>query len=98
MTSEFLYWSEEFASASSGSRGAAPALSLAPESGGTADGSLPPWRPLTGIPSVLVALRYALFADHCTPGAPEDVVPGDRAVAAVGLMWTAPCGPAVAEP
>ncbi|MGW3657936.1 hypothetical protein ACWD6R_20545 [Streptomyces sp. NPDC005151] len=70
---------------------------MAPESGGTADGSLPPWRPLSVIPSVLAVLRYAVSADRGTPGAPEDVVPGDRALAAIGLVRMAPCGPAVAE-
>ncbi|MEW2489452.1 hypothetical protein [Streptomyces sp. NPDC048411] len=76
-------------------------MSVTPESGGPAGGSLAPWRPLSVIPSVLAVLRCCGTRGSpaaARPANPEDVVPGDRALAAVGLVWTAPCGPAAAEP
>ncbi|WP_420803183.1 decaprenyl-phosphate phosphoribosyltransferase [Streptomyces spiramyceticus] len=40
------------------------------ESGGTANGSLLPWRQLSLIAFILAVLRYAVFADRGTAGAP----------------------------
>ncbi|WP_436846870.1 hypothetical protein [Streptomyces atratus] len=41
---------------------------------------------------------YAEFADRGTSGAPEDVVPGNRALAVIELVRMAMDGPAVAGP
>jgi decaprenyl-phosphate phosphoribosyltransferase len=67
------------------------------ESGGTANGSLLPWRQLSMIAFILAVLRYAVFADRGTAGAPEDVVLRDRALAVIGLVWMAMYGLAVAD-
>ncbi|MFG3495272.1 decaprenyl-phosphate phosphoribosyltransferase [Streptomyces sp. NPDC047928] len=67
------------------------------ESGGTANGSLLPWRQLSVIAFILAVLRYAVFADRGTAGAPEDVVLRDRPLAVIGLVWTAMYGLAVAD-
>lgn len=48
-------------------------------------------------PPVLAVLRYAVFADRGTPGTPEGVVPGDRALALIGLVRMAPYELAVAD-
>ncbi|MDJ0464074.1 decaprenyl-phosphate phosphoribosyltransferase [Streptomyces sp. H27-C3] len=67
------------------------------ESGGTANGSLLPWRQLSMIAFILAVLRYAVFADRGTAGAPEDVVLRDRALAVIGLVWVAMYALAVAD-
>ncbi|MFI6091621.1 decaprenyl-phosphate phosphoribosyltransferase [Streptomyces sp. NPDC051218] len=67
------------------------------ESGGTANGSLLPWRQLSMAAFVLAVLRYAVFADRGTAGEPEDVVLRDRALAVIGLVWIAMYGLAVAD-
>ncbi|GGT59035.1 decaprenyl-phosphate phosphoribosyltransferase [Streptomyces purpureus] len=67
------------------------------ESGGTANGSLLPWRQLSVIAFILAVLRYAVFADRGTAGAPEDVVLRDRPIAVIGLAWAAMYGMAVAD-
>ncbi|MFB7218779.1 hypothetical protein [Streptomyces sp. NPDC056227] len=68
-----------------------------PESGGTADGSPLPGRPPPMTPPALAVLRYTVFTGHGTPGTPEDVVPGDRALAVIGLVRMAPYGLVVAD-
>ncbi|MFE3327687.1 decaprenyl-phosphate phosphoribosyltransferase [Streptomyces sp. NPDC059176] len=65
------------------------------ENGQAADGSLLPWRQLSVIAFILAVLRYAVFADRGTAGAPEDVVLRDRPLAVIGLMWLAVYGLAV---
>ncbi|MFG2499830.1 decaprenyl-phosphate phosphoribosyltransferase [Streptomyces sp. NPDC048441] len=67
------------------------------ESGGTANGSLLPWRQLSMAAFVLAVLRYAVFADRGTAGEPEDVVLRDRALAVIGLVWLAMYCLAVAD-
>ncbi|MFJ6634556.1 decaprenyl-phosphate phosphoribosyltransferase [Streptomyces sp. NPDC091376] len=67
------------------------------ESGGTANGSLLPWRQLSMIAFILAVLRYAVFADRGTAGAPEDVVLRDRPLAVIGLAWLAMYAMAVAD-
>ncbi|MGW7067758.1 decaprenyl-phosphate phosphoribosyltransferase [Streptomyces sp. NPDC054855] len=67
------------------------------ESGGTANGSLLPWRQLSMAAFVLAVLRYAVFADRGTAGEPEDVVLRDRALAVIGLVWIAMYALAVAD-
>ncbi|MFH8406760.1 decaprenyl-phosphate phosphoribosyltransferase [Streptomyces sp. NPDC018019] len=66
------------------------------ESGGTPAGLLP-WRQLSMIPFILAVLRYAVFADRGTAGAPEDVVLRDRPLAVIGLVWTGLYAMAVAD-
>ncbi|MGC5343399.1 decaprenyl-phosphate phosphoribosyltransferase [Streptomyces sp. AM 4-1-1] len=58
------------------------------EGGAGGDGLLP-WRQLSVIPFTLAVLRYAVFADRGTSGAPEDVVLRDRALGVIGLVWLA---------
>ncbi|MFF0446995.1 decaprenyl-phosphate phosphoribosyltransferase [Streptomyces sp. NPDC004609] len=67
------------------------------ESGGVADSALLPWRQLSMIAFILAVLRYAVFADRGTAGAPEDVVLRDRALAVIGLVWAGMYGLAVAD-
>ncbi|MFC8271948.1 decaprenyl-phosphate phosphoribosyltransferase [Streptomyces sp. NPDC057271] len=67
------------------------------ESGGVATGSLLPWRQLSMIAFILAVLRYAVFADRGSAGAPEDVVLRDRPLAVIGLVWAAMYGVAVAD-
>ncbi|MFE9398024.1 decaprenyl-phosphate phosphoribosyltransferase [Streptomyces flavidovirens] len=67
------------------------------ESGGTANGSLLPWRQLSMVAFILSVLRYAVFADRGTAGAPEDVVLRDRGLAVIGLVWVGMYGLAVAD-
>ncbi|MEU8621676.1 decaprenyl-phosphate phosphoribosyltransferase [Streptomyces sp. NPDC048623] len=67
------------------------------ESGGVAHGALLPWRQLSVVAFVLAVLRYAVFADRGTAGAPEDVVLRDRPLAVIGLVWAAMYGMAVAD-
>ncbi|WP_351229375.1 decaprenyl-phosphate phosphoribosyltransferase [Streptomyces sp. NPDC002133] len=67
------------------------------ESGGTANGSLLPWRQLSMIAFILAVLRYAVFADRGAAGAPEEVVLRDRPLAFIGLVWLAMYGMAVAD-
>ncbi|MFE0105209.1 decaprenyl-phosphate phosphoribosyltransferase [Streptomyces sp. NPDC059009] len=67
------------------------------EEGGTANGSLLPWRQLSMAAFILAVLRYAVFADRGTAGEPEDVVLRDRALAIIGLVWLAMYGLAVAD-
>ncbi|MGV9315933.1 decaprenyl-phosphate phosphoribosyltransferase [Streptomyces sp. NPDC003691] len=67
------------------------------ESGGVAHSALLPWRQLSVIAFILAVLRYAVFADRGTAGAPEDVVLRDRALAVIGLVWAAMYGLAVAD-
>ncbi|MFE7131213.1 decaprenyl-phosphate phosphoribosyltransferase [Streptomyces sp. NPDC057638] len=59
------------------------------ESGGVNTHALLPWRQLSMIAFILAVLRYAVFADRGTAGAPEDVVLGDRPLAVIGLVWAA---------
>ncbi|MFD7666145.1 decaprenyl-phosphate phosphoribosyltransferase [Streptomyces sp. NPDC059788] len=66
------------------------------ESGGTAAGALP-WRQLSMIPFILAVLRYAVFADRGTAGAPEDVVLRDRPLAVIALAWVGLYAMAVAD-
>jgi decaprenyl-phosphate phosphoribosyltransferase len=58
------------------------------ETGGTASGLLP-WRQLSMVPFILSVLRYAVFADAGSAGAPEDVLLRDRALVVIGLAWGA---------
>ncbi|MFF3639846.1 decaprenyl-phosphate phosphoribosyltransferase [Streptomyces sp. NPDC002564] len=67
------------------------------EEGGTANGSLLPWRQLSMAAFILAILRYAVFADRGTAGEPEDVVLRDRALAVIGLVWLAMYGLAVTD-
>ncbi|WP_369383518.1 decaprenyl-phosphate phosphoribosyltransferase [Streptomyces sp. cg36] len=67
------------------------------ESDGMTGGSLLPWRQLSMVPFIGGILRYAVFADRGTAGAPEDVVLHDRALAVIGLVWVALYGLAVAD-
>ncbi|MEU7045409.1 decaprenyl-phosphate phosphoribosyltransferase [Streptomyces varsoviensis] len=60
------------------------------------DGGSLPWRQLSMVPFILAVLRYAVFADRGTAGAPEDVVLRDRGLAVVALVWMALYGLAVA--
>ncbi|MFF0422926.1 MULTISPECIES: decaprenyl-phosphate phosphoribosyltransferase [unclassified Streptomyces] len=62
---------------------------------GPAETSLP-WRQLSVAAFVLGVLRYAVFADRGTAGAPEDVVLRDRPLAVIGLAWAALYGMSVA--
>ncbi|MFC8917460.1 decaprenyl-phosphate phosphoribosyltransferase [Streptomyces sp. NPDC057116] len=55
------------------------------------------WRQLSTIAFILAVLRYAVFADRGTAGAPEDVVLRDRPLAVIGLAWLAMYGMAVAD-
>ncbi|WP_431043918.1 decaprenyl-phosphate phosphoribosyltransferase [Streptomyces sp. P1-3] len=59
-------------------------------------GGLLPWRQLSMIPFILAVLRYAVFADRGTAGAPEDVVLRDRPLAVIALAWMGLYGLAVA--
>ncbi|MCX5385182.1 decaprenyl-phosphate phosphoribosyltransferase [Streptomyces sp. NBC_00083] len=59
------------------------------EAGGVANGALLPWRQLSMVPFIGAILRYAVFADRGSAGAPEDVVLHDRALAVIGLVWVA---------
>ncbi|MFF7201873.1 decaprenyl-phosphate phosphoribosyltransferase [Streptomyces sp. NPDC008141] len=67
------------------------------ESGGVAASALLPWRQLSMIAFIMAVLRYAVFADRGTAGAPEDVVLRDRPLAVIGLVWAAMYGLAVAD-
>ncbi|MEF9884900.1 decaprenyl-phosphate phosphoribosyltransferase [Streptomyces sp. P9-A4] len=51
-----------------------------------------PWRQLSMVAFILGVLRYAVFADRGTAGAPEDVVLRDRPLAVIGLAWAAMYG------
>ncbi|WKX70840.1 decaprenyl-phosphate phosphoribosyltransferase [Streptomyces sp. XD-27] len=66
------------------------------EGGTGGGGGLLPWRQLSMIPFILAVLRYAVFADRGTAGAPEDVVLRDRPLAVIALAWTGLYGLAVA--
>lgn len=55
-----------------------------------------PWRRLSMAPLVLGVLRYAVFADRGTAGAPEDVLLRDRPLLVTGLVWAMVYGLAVA--
>jgi decaprenyl-phosphate phosphoribosyltransferase len=46
-----------------------------------------PWRQLSMIPFILSVLRYAVFADAGSAGAPEDVVLRDRALVVIAMAW-----------
>lgn len=48
-----------------------------------------PWRQLSMVPFILSVLRYAVFADAGSAGAPEDLVLRDRAIVVIGLAWGA---------
>ncbi|MET9799433.1 decaprenyl-phosphate phosphoribosyltransferase [Streptomyces sp. NPDC006368] len=67
------------------------------ESGSAPNGSSLPWRQLSMVAFILAVLRYAVFADRGTAGAPEDVVLRDRPLAVIGVVWTAMYGMAVAD-
>jgi decaprenyl-phosphate phosphoribosyltransferase len=56
------------------------------ETGGRPHGLLP-WRQLSMIPFIVSVLRYAVFADAGSAGAPEDVVLRDRALVVIALVW-----------
>jgi decaprenyl-phosphate phosphoribosyltransferase len=56
------------------------------ETGASPSGWLP-WRQLSMVPFILSILRYAVFADAASAGAPEDVVLRDRALAVIALTW-----------
>ncbi|MBD0734158.1 phosphoribose diphosphate--decaprenyl-phosphate phosphoribosyltransferase [Streptomyces sp. CBMA29] len=56
------------------------------ETGASPNGWLP-WRQLSMIPFILSVLRYAVFADAGSAGAPEDVVLRDRALVVIALAW-----------
>ncbi|WFB08985.1 decaprenyl-phosphate phosphoribosyltransferase [Streptomyces sp. LX-29] len=64
------------------------------EAGAGAEDLLP-WRQLSMIPFILAVLRYAVFADRGTAGAPEDVVLRDRPLAVIALAWLGLYGLAV---
>ncbi|MER7173453.1 decaprenyl-phosphate phosphoribosyltransferase [Streptomyces mesophilus] len=64
------------------------------EEGGT---GLLPWRQLSMVAFILAILRYAVFADRGTAGAPEDVVLRDRPLALIALVWVGMYGLAVAD-
>jgi decaprenyl-phosphate phosphoribosyltransferase len=66
------------------------------ESGGSSADVLP-WRQLSMVPFILAVLRYAVFADRGTAGAPEDVVLRDRALAVIGVVWIGLYAMAVAD-
>ncbi|MEU8348553.1 decaprenyl-phosphate phosphoribosyltransferase [Streptomyces sp. NPDC048845] len=66
------------------------------EADGPAQGALLPWRQLSMVPFILAVLRYAVFADRGTAGAPEDVVLRDRPLVLIALAWAALYGLAVA--
>ncbi|MFG2891897.1 decaprenyl-phosphate phosphoribosyltransferase [Streptomyces sp. NPDC048248] len=65
------------------------------ESGNSAD--VLPWRQLSMVPFILAVLRYAVFADRGTAGAPEDVVLRDRTLAVIGVVWIGMYAMAVAD-
>ncbi|GAA3057049.1 decaprenyl-phosphate phosphoribosyltransferase [Kitasatospora albolonga] len=54
-----------------------------------------PWRELSIAPFLIGVLRYGVFADHGTAGAPEDVILRDRPLLITALVWTAVYGCAV---
>lgn len=58
------------------------------ETGAAPSGWLP-WRQLSMIPFILSVLRYAVFADAASAGAPEDVILRDRALVVIALAWGA---------
>jgi decaprenyl-phosphate phosphoribosyltransferase len=58
------------------------------ETGASPNGWLP-WRQLSMVPFILSVLRYAVFADAGSAGAPEDVILRDRALAVIALAWAA---------
>jgi decaprenyl-phosphate phosphoribosyltransferase len=58
------------------------------ETGAAPHGWLP-WRQLSMIPFILSVLRYAVFADAGSAGAPEDLVLRDGALVVIGLAWGA---------
>ncbi|MFJ6695935.1 decaprenyl-phosphate phosphoribosyltransferase [Streptomyces sp. NPDC091272] len=67
------------------------------EHGAATDGGLLPWRELSMVAFIAGILRYAVFADRGTAGAPEDVVLRDRGLALIGIVWMAMYGLAVAD-
>jgi decaprenyl-phosphate phosphoribosyltransferase len=69
--------------------GGAPLVGVSPHQG------VLPWRELSVIPFVVGLLRYAVFADRGTAGAPEDVVLGDKSLMVIGLLWAVVYGCAV---
>jgi decaprenyl-phosphate phosphoribosyltransferase len=56
---------------------------------GARGAGLLPWRQLSMVPFILSVLRYAVFADAGSAGAPEDVLLRDRALAVIGAAWGA---------
>ncbi|MGW4651941.1 decaprenyl-phosphate phosphoribosyltransferase [Kitasatospora sp. NPDC004289] len=50
-------------------------------------GDHPGLKQITIVPFVFAMLRYAVFADRGTAGAPEDVVLKDRALLVTGALW-----------
>jgi decaprenyl-phosphate phosphoribosyltransferase len=67
------------------------------ERGGATDGGILPWRELSMVAYIVGILRYAVFADRGTAGAPEDVVLRDRGLLLIGLVWMAMYALAVAD-
>ncbi|MFD3515355.1 decaprenyl-phosphate phosphoribosyltransferase [Streptomyces sp. NPDC058657] len=66
------------------------------ESGPAATAGLLPWRELSTAAFVVGVLRYALYAERGTAGAPEDVLLHDRGLLLTGLVWAAMYGLTVA--
>ncbi|MFC1443520.1 decaprenyl-phosphate phosphoribosyltransferase [Streptacidiphilus sp. N1-10] len=64
------------------------ALGTADPAGAGAAGLLP-WRQLSIVPFVLGVMRYAVFADRGTAGAPEDILLRDRPLQFIAVAWLA---------
>ncbi|WP_425824965.1 decaprenyl-phosphate phosphoribosyltransferase [Streptomyces fractus] len=67
------------------------------ESRGFTDATLLPWRQLSMVAFILAVLRYAVFADRGSAGAPEDVILRDPPLALIALAWLTLFGLQVAE-
>ncbi|MEY9837488.1 decaprenyl-phosphate phosphoribosyltransferase [Streptacidiphilus sp. EB103A] len=65
-----------------------------PAAGAGAAGLLP-WRQLSIVPFVLGVMRYAVFADRGTAGAPEEILLKDRPLQLIAAAWLAVYGLAV---
>lgn len=67
------------------------------ESRGFSEATLLPWRQLSIVAFIVAVLRYAVFADRGSAGAPEDVILRDRPLALIGLFWITLFGLEVAK-
>ncbi|WP_327660919.1 MULTISPECIES: decaprenyl-phosphate phosphoribosyltransferase [unclassified Streptomyces] len=67
------------------------------ESRGFSEATLLPWRQLSMVAFIVAVLRYAVFADRGSAGAPEDVILRDRPLALIGLFWITLFGLEVAK-